>query len=248
MVNPIGWCDSTINIISGCTNCDADGMCLGKFKCYAEGFARRLAGKERKQPGSTGYPTGEGQHFAPCFHHDKHWDILNLPERGAPKRVFLDSMSDWFCEGVPAEWVHKVLDYVGQVPRHFFLALTKRPERIMEVLHCRDLPPNLWLGVSVTCQEDLWRIDMLKESIPSTTKRFVSFEPLLGPIELSVFGGVDWVIIGAQSGPGKLVPKAEWVCDMLEAIPVCVPVFLKDNLREICDECCRVQDFPKEMR
>lgn len=235
MSNPIGWCDRTINPITGCTNCDENGMCQGKFKCYAEGFARRLAGKERKHPDSTGYPTEPGQHFKPTFHHDKHWDLLNLPTRGRPKRVFLDSMSDWFCEGVPAKWVHSVLDLIDQVPEHHFLVLTKRPERIMEVLHCRNLPPNLWLGVSVTCQADLWRIDMLRESIPQATKRFVSFEPFLGPVyqEGQKLGGVDWAIIGAQTGPGKVVPKVRWLADLFGAIPLSIPVFQKDNIRAI---------------
>jgi protein gp37 len=246
MSNPIGWCDRTINPITGCTNCDENGFCQDKFKCYAEGFAKRLAGKERKQPGSTGYPTEPGQHFKPTFHYDKHWDLLNLPTRGRPKRVFLDSMSDWFCEGVPAEWVHQVLDLIDQVPEHHFLVLTKRPERILEVLHCRNLPPNLWLGVSVTCQEDVWRIEMLKESIPQTTKRFVSFEPLLGPINLGNFGGVDWAIIGAQTGSKKVLPEGRWLWDMIVQIPHEIPIFLKDNI-EYISPVGRHQMIPKEM-
>ncbi len=243
----ISWADLTINPITGCTNCDSDGMCQGKFRCYAEGFARRLAGKERKQPGSTGYPIEPGQHFKPTMHWDKHWDILNLPKRGEPKRVFLDSMSDLFCEGVPAEWVHTVLDLINQVTRHHFLVLTKRPERIMVVLHCIGLPPNLWLGVSVTRQEDLWRISMLKESIPTTTKRFVSFEPLLGPINLGYLGGVDWVIIGQQTGPGKVAAEGLWLWDLIVQIPNDIPIFLKDNI-ECISPLGRHQQIPKEMR
>jgi protein gp37 len=234
-MNPIGWCDITSNPISGCTNCDENGFCMGKFKCYAEGFAKRLAGKERKHPGSTGYPTEPGQHFKPTLHVDKLWDILDLPEKGKPKRIFLDSMSDWFCEGVPAEWVHQCLDVIVQVPQHHFLVLTKKPERIFDTLHCCDIPANLWLGVSVTCQADLWRISMLKESIPSATKRFISFEPLLGPVytEGQKLGGVDWVIIGAQTGPGKTTPEVRWLADLFCAIPLDIPIFQKDNIRGI---------------
>jgi protein gp37 len=245
----ISWADHTINPIVGCTNCDENGFCQGEFKCYAEGFARRLAGKERNHPGSTGYPTEPGQHFKPCFHPEKHLDILKLPEKGKPKRVFLDSMSDWFCEGVEPEWVHRTIDVLWQVPRHHFLVLTKRPERIMDVLHCIDLPPNLWLGVSVTCQADLWRISMLKESIPSTTKRFVSFEPLLGPVyrEGQRFGGVDWVLIGAQTGPGKTVPEVRWLSDLFGAIPLDIPIFQKDNIRDI-SPVGDYQQFPEGMQ
>jgi protein gp37 len=247
----ISWADLTINPISGCTNCDSDGMCQGKFRCYAEGFARRLAGKERKQPGSTGYPTEPGQHFKPTMHWDKHWDILNLPKRGEPKRVFLDSMSDLFCEGVPAEWVHTVLDLIDQVTRHHFLVLTKRPERIMDVLHCIDLPPNLWLGVSVTRQEDLWRISMLKESIPTTTNRFVSFEPLIGPVyqEGQKLGGVDWVIIGAQTGPGKVAPGQEWIENIVAAAGASIPIFMKSNLADLYhyEPWLMVEQFPEEL-
>lgn len=246
MSSPIGWCTDTINPISGCTNCDENGYCFGRFKCYAEGFAKRLAGMERKHPGSTGYPTEKGQHFKPTFHPDKLWYIVNLPTRGKPKRVFLDSMSDWFCEGVPAAWVHQVLDVIDQVPEHHFLVLTKRPDRILDTLHCRDLPPNLWLGVSVTCRADLWRISMLKESIPSATKRFVSFEPLLGPVynaginrfdrgrEGQACGGIDWAIIGAQTGPKAEIPELNWVAGICEACDACdVPIFLKDNLLHV---------------
>lgn len=231
----IGWCDKTINPVTGCTNCDENGYCQGKFKCYAESFARRLAGIERKHPGRTGYPTEPGQHFRPTLHEDKLRDIYNLSNRGKPKRIFLDSMSDWFCEGVPAKWVHQIIDLIWQVPLHHFLVLTKRPEHIMEVLHCRDLPPNLWLGVSVTCQEDLWRISMLKQSIPSSTKRFVSFEPLLGEVyrEGQKLGGVDWVIVGRESGNQRdrtpiLRSWVENICAAADTFDI--PVYLKGGM------------------
>ena len=232
----IDWATDVINCISGCSNCDENGFCQGKFKCYAEGFARRLAGKERNHPGSTGYPIESGQHFKPCFHPDKFLDIANLPEKGKPKRIFLDSMSDWFCEGVEPEWVHRTIDVLWQVPRHHFLVLTKRPERIMDVLHCQDLPPNLWLGVSVTCQEDVWRIEQLQKLRRNTNlchnHLFVSFEPLHGPISCNL-SGIEWAIIGAESGnrKEKIEPQADWVNDLMEnAEERGIHIFLKDNL------------------
>ena len=237
MSNPIGWCDLTLNPLTGCTNFNTQHC--GNY-CYAARMAKRLAGR-------FGYP--EDEPFRPTFHKDVLNKIGKIP--GTGKRVFLNSMGDWFCE-IRNEWVYEILDQIFEVlydvPQHHFLVLTKRPERIMEVLHCRNLPPNLWLGVTVTCKADLWRISMLKESIPSATKRFVSFEPLLGPVYQSgqMLGGVDWVIIGAQTGPGKVVPETRWLEDLFGAIPVSIPVYQKDNIQAI-SPVGNYKQFPEAM-
>lgn len=210
----IGWADCTINPISGCLNdCPY---------CYARSFANRLKGR-------CGYPAENP--FQPTFHKDKIDDILNLKGKG--KRIFLDSMGDWFSEGVPYEWVQTIIATLWEVPEHNFLVLTKRPDRISEILHCIDLPKNLWLGVSVTCQEDYWRVSKLKESIPCGTKRFISFEPLHGLINRGNFGGVDWVIIGIESGNRKCkIPgKAPWIYAICnQARSAKIPVFLKNDI------------------
>lgn len=167
------------------------------------------------------------------------------------KRIFLTSMGDWFSDGVPAIWVLQVLDAIDQVPQHHFLALTKRPDHILDTLRGRDLPPNLWLGVSVTCQADLWRISMLKGSIMPSTKRFVSFEPVLGPIYLpgQRLGGVDWAIIGAQTGPGKVVPERQWIDDLVGACGTSIPVFMKSNLADIYhhEPWAILEQFPEDL-
>jgi protein gp37 len=168
------------------------------------------------------------------------------------KRIFLTSMGDWFSDGVPSIWALQVLDAIDQVPQHHFLALTKRPDHIRDTLRGRDLPPNLWLGVSVTCQADLWRISMLKGSIMPSTKRFVSFEPLLGPINLSGFDdfcGLDWAIIGAQTGPGKVVPERQWIDDLVGACGTSIPVFMKSNLADIYhhEPWAILEQFPEEL-
>ncbi len=238
MANKIGWCTDTRNPITGCTNFNTPHC--GDY-CYAARMAKRLAGR-------FGYPADEP--FKPTFH----WDVLQKVWKlqGTGKRVFLNSMGDWFCEGVPPAWVDRVLDVIDRVPQHHFLVLTKRPERIMDVLHCRDLPPNLWLGVSVTSCEDLWRISALKGSISSDTKRFISFEPLLGPVygEGQILGGVDWAIIGAQTGPGKTAPERAWVEHIIDAADATqIPVYLKNNiLPYMVWDAPRRQEFPEAMR
>ena len=212
-LSKIGWCDCTLNPITGCKNFDRPGIC-GTY-CYAARMAKRFH-----------------RSFEPAFHPERLQQLKRM--RGNGKIVFLDSAADWFCEGVQPEWVHKILDTIDGVPQHHFLVLTKRPERILDALHCRDLPQNLWLGVSVTCQEDMWRISALKEAIPQTTKRFISFEPLHGPINLGSFGGVDWIIIGAETGNSKdkIVPKVQWITDLIAQVPSDIPIFIKQNVYE----------------
>jgi len=257
MPNPIGWCDLTINPITGCSNCDIFGLCQGRYKCYAESFARRLSGIEARHPGRTGYPPIP-HHFAPCWHQKAFEKITKL--RGGGKRIFLDSMSDWFCGTVLIDWLQEVFIAVEQKQAHHFLVLTKRPENIKRILQkcTAQIPENLWLGVSVCSQEDLWRISALKEAIPSKTRRFVSFEPLLGPIEFGPdgIGGIDWCIVGALTGAqgrsspqctGDLPPFA-WIDRLLVQILYSgIPLFMKDNLRECIGIHTLLQQFPEGM-
>lgn len=216
MANKIGWCSRTINPITGCLNgCDF---------CYARKFAHRLAGR-------YGYPADEP--FRPTLHRDKLDEILNL--KGSGKRIFVSSMGDWFSEGVKPDWVAAVLWAISRKPEHHFLTLTKRPDRILEGLERRadlSLPDNLWIGVSVTCQEDTWRIDRLNHILLMVHK-FVSFEPLLGPIKVCTWGHIEWAIIGAETGnrQGKIEPKVEWAEHLASAAFIRdIPVFIKDNL------------------
>ncbi|MCK9570811.1 phage Gp37/Gp68 family protein [Candidatus Pacearchaeota archaeon] len=237
MSNPIGWCDRTINPITGCRN--------GCQFCYAERFAKRLKGR-------AGYPVDDP--FRPTFHFDKLAKLTGLKGRG--KRIFLDSMGDWFSHGVDRAWVWAIVDAVRDLPSHTFMVLTKRPDRMQVVLGgmIGPMPANLWFGVSVTCQADLWRIGSLISG--SWPHNFVSFEPLHGQVELDL-AGIEWVIVGAQSGPGKLAPNAEWVADICKACDLRdIPVFLKDNLLHVVggplnfppkNEPLR-QEFPEEMQ
>ncbi len=224
MANKIGWCTDTINSITGClNNCPY---------CYARKFATRHAGR-------FGYPQDDP--FRPTFHPDKLQRIYNL--HGAGKRVFLDSMGDWFSEGVDQAWVEATVAAVKAKPNHTFLVLTKCPENmpILEPL------ANLWVGVSINTQADIDRIGYLR--IHYAGKKFVSIEPLQGPID-SDFKGIDWVIIGAESGnrKGKITPKPFWVESILAKCKK-TPVFMKDNLMPYLEGIyCQSEELPREMR
>ncbi len=227
-MNKIGWCTDTINPITGCLN--------GCEYCYARKMANRLRGR-------FGYP--EDEPFKPTFHPDKLRDIERLPGKG--KRVFLDSMSDWFSEGVKTRWIAQTIEAIRETPDQTFLVLTKRPDRISEVISSSSIlstPKNLWFGVSVTCQEDVWRIWKLRTI---WAKRFISFEPLHGPISCDL-SGIDWVIIGAESGnrKGKIVPENEWAYRLVEnARNLEISVFVKDNFSKAK---IHSKEFPKEMQ
>ena len=230
MSNPIGWCDLTLNPISGCLN--------GCEYCYARKMAYRLKGR-------YGYPKDEP--FRPTFHPEVIQKIENL--KGTGKRIFLDSMSDWFGPEVEPEWIKQSIEAVAGKPEHTFLVLTKRPDN-MEVLYYTDIevPSNTWFGVSVTCQEDVWRIDELVHNspLPKDSNLFISFEPLHGPITANL-EGIKWVIIGAESGnrAGKVIPGNEWAYRIVEnARNLEIPVFVKDNFAKAK---IHSKEFPTEM-
>ena len=229
----IEWCDLSWNPISGCNN--------GCPYCYAARMSKRLKGR-------FGYDKQDP--FRPTFHPDKLKDLQRLGTKH--KRIFVCSMGDIFSEGVEPDWIAQIIAAVWEKPEHQFLALTKRPERILEMLHCINLPDNLWWGVSVTKQEDLWRIATLKDALP-TFHKFVSFEPLHGPISPD-YEGIEWAIIGAESGTrnGKIVPDVKWAEQLASAAFIQgIPVFIKDNLLPIyqaADENCVgvAQAFPED--
>jgi len=218
----IEWTDATWNPRIGCYG--AGGSKENPRHCpYC--YARRIA---RRFKGSPAFPNG----FEPTFHPDRLIEPYKLEKQS---RIFACSMGDLFGPWLPENWTGEVLCAIGNNPKHTFKVLTKSPRGLSRWQ--RFLPRNLWLGVSVTEQGDVERIFHLRMAEASV--RFVSFEPLLGPVNVDLFG-LDWIVIGAQTRPARL-PATEWVSCLLDAAKERdIPVFLKDNLR--WPE--RIREFP----
>ncbi|RLG20369.1 hypothetical protein DRN77_07825 [Methanosarcinales archaeon] len=227
--SPIGWCDATWNPVTGClNNCPF---------CYA----RKLA--EGRLKGRFGYENG----FKPTFHANRLKEPYKLKK---PSKIFVTSMGDIFGNWNPQQWFSAVMEVVIANPRHTFQFLTKCPQYIGAFLECEhidQIPDNMWVGVSVTCQADLWRIELLRKYV-SGGKRFISFEPLLAPITTLDLSNIDWIIIGAQTGnhPDKIKPKVEWITELCSMAHNClIPIFMKDNLLQYLPDGYNVQqEFP----
>jgi protein gp37 len=205
----IEWTDATWNPVRGCTK-----ISPGCKHCYAETFAERFRGV-------AGHPFERGfdLRLVP--------GALELPERWRRGRlVFVNSMSDLFHEEVPLEYIRRVFDVMQETPRHTFQVLTKRAERLEAIAPELVFPPNVWIGVSVESQDYVWRVDHLRR-VPAAL-RFLSLEPLLGPIEELSLAGIGWLIVGGESGRGARPMKGEWVTALRDACQAAgVPFFFK---------------------
>ncbi|HEX6731833.1 MAG TPA: phage Gp37/Gp68 family protein [Pyrinomonadaceae bacterium] len=188
----IEWTESTWNPLTGCTK-----ISPGCKHCYAERMARRL-----KAMGQSNYVNG--------FELTLHEDVLELPLRWKKSQsIFVNSMSDMFHIDVPSEFILKAFDVMRRAQWHRFQVLTKRAERLEELSAKLPWPDNLWMGVSVESEKYLSRIDHLRRT--GAAIKFLSLEPLLGPLENLRLDGIDWVIVGGESGPGARPMKTEWV-------------------------------------
>ena len=175
----ISWTDLSWNPASGC-----QPVSEGCRYCYAKLLA------ERKR-GTRAFPNGFNLTIRP--------HKLNEPFKiKKPSRVFVNSMSDLFWDEIPTEYIDKVVDVIEQTPQHHYQILTKRVERMVEYSKKRILPDNFWAGVTVEREDMAYRIDMLRQV--SVKTRFVSAEPLLGPISHINLDGISWVIVGGESG------------------------------------------------
>ena len=156
-----------------------------------------------------------------------HWDKVDEPTRWRnPRRVFVNSMSDLFHTDVPLEFVKAVFVSMSTASRHQFQILTKRARRLPQVARNLDWSPNVWMGVSIEDRRYKWRIDCLRE-VPAAV-RFLSVEPLIGPVGALDLTGIDWVIVGGESGPGARPMNPEWVRDIQRQCAVLkVPFFFK---------------------
>jgi protein gp37 len=205
----IEWTQMTWNPVTGCTK-----VSQGCKHCYAERMAKRL-----KAMGVERYKNG----FAVTMHED----LLDLPLKWKqPRLVFVNSMSDLFHDAVPLGFVQRVFATMERCPQHTFQILTKRSERVREVACELPWPANVWMGVSVENAAVVPRIWDLQQ-VPATV-RFLSIEPLIGPIEELPLEGVHWVIVGGESGPGARPMKREWVESIHHQCSVAqVPFFFK---------------------
>ena len=208
----IEWTDSTWNPVLGCTKVSA-----GCKHCYAERMAKRLvaigaAAIER------GQNAGKLNNYSQVVTNAGRWNgnvymdeaSLAQPSRWrSPKTVFVNSMSDMFHEKVPDSFIQNVFDVMNSCPQHTFQLLTKRPERAAEFAKKLRWSENIWLGTSVEDTRVVGRIRYLRK-IPAFV-RFLSVEPLLGPIPRLPIAGIDWVIVGGESGPGARPMRKEWV-------------------------------------
>jgi protein gp37 len=195
-VSKIEWTQMTWNPVTGCTKISA-----GCKHCYAERMAKRLQamGVER---------------YRNAFNVALHYDLIDLPKKWKQSRViFVNSMSDLFHEQIPLSFIQRVFATMESCPQHTFQILTKRGKRLAEVANELTWPQNVWMGVSVENDLVVHRIDDLR-SVPATV-RFLSCEPLIGPLDSLPLSGIHWVIVGGESGPDARPMQTEWVESIL---------------------------------
>lgn len=191
----IEWTQATWNPLTGCTK-----ISPGCAHCYAERMSMRL-----KAMGQQNYTNG--------FDLTLHESALELPLKWRkPRTIFVNSMSDLFHEDVPVSFIERVFDVMERAHWHRFQVLTKRAKRLSEVSSKLTWPDQIWMGVSVESQRYVDRIDFLRKT-PAKTK-FLSLEPLLGPLKTLNLEGIHWAIVGGESGPGARPMEADWVTDL----------------------------------
>jgi len=188
----IEWTETTWNPVTGCFK-----VSQGCKNCYAERMAKRL-----QAMGSKRYSNG----FLPTLHHD----LIDTPRHWKkPRLIFVDSMSDLFQEYVPESFIRAVFATMQDCPQHTFQVLTKRSERLRELAPALPWPSNVWMGVSVEDARVIGRITDLA-AVPAHV-RFLSCEPLIGPLDNLPLESIHWVIVGGESGPGARPMRTEWV-------------------------------------
>jgi protein gp37 len=205
----IEWTEMTWNPVTGCTK-----VSPGCKHCYAETMAKRLVAM-----GSPRYREG--------FKLALQEDLVDLPRKWrSPRKIFVNSMSDLFHEDVPTEYIARVFRTMAQCPQHTFQVLTKRADRLLEISSSLHWSANVWMGVSVENQKYTSRIRSLQQ-VPAQV-RFLSIEPMLGPIEDLPLSGIHWVIVGGESGRGARPLQREWVVGVFRQCRASrVPFFFK---------------------
>lgn len=211
----IEWTEASWNPATGCTK-----VSKGCKYCYAEKMSMRLHAM-----GKLKYAAG--------FEYTEHMGAVNLPRMWKkPRRIFVNSMSDLFHEYATHGFLNAVFETMMWADWHTYQILTKRPFRMAEYSNIfadhfdRDIPNHIWCGTSIEDQDVLHRIDALRSV--ACTVRFISFEPLLGPLGKLDLAGIHWCIIGGESGTGHRLVKKEWILDIIRQCQAQdVPVFFK---------------------
>ena len=202
----IEWTDATWNPTTGC-----DRVSAGCDNCYALTLAKRLKAMGVAKYQNDGDPRTSGPGFGLTLHDE----TLSAPYRWrSPRLVFVDSMSDLFHPGVPLDFIMRAFDVMADTPQHTYQILTKRSKRLVSVACDLDWPSNVWMGVSVEAERYAFRIDHLR-SVGSAA-RFVSAEPLLGPLPGLDLSSIHWLIAGGESGPNARPMDISWVRDLRE--------------------------------
>jgi protein gp37 len=205
----IEWTQATWNPVTGCTK-----VSPGCKHCYAERMATRL-----QAMGQARYANG--------FRVTLHPDLVDLPRRWwTPRLIFVNSMSDLFHEAVPDKFIRRIFDTMVACPHHTFQILTKRSRRLAELASQLPWPPHIWMGVSVENQHFTHRIECLRHT--DAHVKFLSLEPLLGPLHNLDLQVINWVIVGGESGPGARPMDPSWVTDIRDQCQrASVPFFFK---------------------
>jgi protein gp37 len=205
----IEWTESTWNPVTGCNK-----VSPGCKNCYAERMALRL-----QAMGQPNYVNG--------FDLTLHEHMLKRPLHWKkPQLIFVNSMSDLFHKSVPLNYIQKVFDVMWQASWHEYQVLTKRAERLQELSPYIEWPKNVWMGVSVETQKYAHRIECLRQT--GAHIKFLSLEPLLGPLPSLDLRDIDWVIVGGESGPGSRHIQEKWVTEIRDqCLKTNTPFFFK---------------------
>jgi len=205
----IEWTETTWNPLTGCTK-----ISPGCKHCYAERLSLRLLAM-----GQANYANG--------FKLTLHEHMLEVPLHWRkPRLIFVNSMSDLFHKDAPEDFIRRVFDVMRRASWHVFQVLTKRSDRLLKLSPKIDWPDNVWMGVSVERDDYTFRIDDLRRT--DAKVRFLSLEPLLGPLENLDLDNIQWVIVGGESGPGARPMEREWVESILaQCRRARVPFFFK---------------------
>ena len=216
----IEWTEMTWNPVTGC-----DRVSPGCDHCYAQTLARRLKAMGNPRYQKDGRPRTSG----PGFGVTMHWDKLEEPlTRKKPTMYFVNSMSDLFHDKVSDKFIDRVFAVMASSPQHTYQVLTKRPRRMASFTAKRKVPSNVWLGTSVEDQEWADRRVPLLLQVPAEV-RFLSCEPLLGPVDITPWlDSLSWIIVGGESGPGFRAMDVDWARSLRDqCVDAGVPYFFK---------------------